>query len=122
MLDVTYGFYTDTYHGTLAEDDFERALVYASAWLDDLTMGRVSDGLSDDMQQRVRLAVCAAVDARSTNEKREGVSSESNDGVSVSYVTGGAGGASAVNIEARRLYEAAVPFLAGTGLLYRGVM
>ncbi len=115
MLTVDYAFYTDTYYGALTEDEFTRMSVFASAYLDELTMGRITEGLSGDDQRAVKLALCAVCDARAVDEKRDGIAAESNDGISVSYVTGGA------DTGVSRLYNAAAPYLAPTGLLYRGV-
>ena len=44
----------------------------------------------------------------------EGIASETNDGISVTYTTEG-------STEEQRLYRAAVLYLGSTGLLYRGV-
>ena len=56
-------------------------------------------------------------DAYLLNEQGGGIASETNDGVSVTYVAG----ISNSKTEGRRLYEAAALFLGPTGLLYRGV-
>ena len=47
-------------------------------------------------------------------EQRDGIASETNDGISVTYTTEG-------STEEQRLYRAAVLYLGSTGLLYRGV-
>ena len=49
-------------------------------------------------------------------EQRDGIAAESNDGVSVTYVT-----TSETNANERRLYQVVVLYLGNTGLLYRGV-
>lgn len=121
MLTVDYSYYKDTFHGQLSEADFNRLAVYASAYLDDLTMGRISDTLSADIQQKIKMAVCAVADAYKVNERGGDIASETNDGISVTYV-GGTGAAGAIAKSAgSRLYEAAALFLSHTGLLYRGV-
>lgn len=118
MLKVPYAFYKEAFFGQLGEMEFYRLGVFAGAYLDDLTMGRVSGELTDDQRERVSLAYCAVVDIRQTLERRSGIASESNDGVSISYASEDEGGKS----EGRQLYEAAALYLANTGLLYRGVV
>lgn len=116
MLTVDYTFYTETFRGKLPEAEFERQAVYASAYLDELTMGRTSGVLPPDTLERAKLALCAIVDAHATNEKIGDVASESNDGVSITYRSGSDG-----ITPGKRLYDAAACFLSNTGLLYRGV-
>ena len=89
MLTVDYDFYCGVFHGKMPREDFERLSVYAAAYLD----------------------------AYLLNEQGGGIASETNDGVSVTYVAG----ISNSKTEGRRLYEAAALFLGPTGLLYRGV-
>jgi len=120
MLTVDYDFYTDTFHGTLEEDDFIRLSVFAAAYLDELTLGRITEELSDTAKQLVSLALCAVCDARAMDERRDGIASETNDGISVSYITSGSA-VGAASPGAMRLYNAAALYLAPTGLLYRGV-
>ncbi len=110
MMTVDYAFYTDTYHGALTEDGFSRASVFASAYLDELTMGRITDRLGEKDRLAVKLALCAVCDARAVDEQRDGIAAESNDGISVSY-----------DKSTGRMYNAAALYLASTGLLYRGV-
>ena len=117
MITVDFKYYSEVFHGRMNKADFERLAVYASAYLDELTMGRLSDGLDADMEDRAKKAFCSVADAYKLNEQGGGVASESNDGISVTYVSG-VGGA---KTDGRRLYEAAALFLGPTGLLYRGV-
>lgn len=116
MRTVAYSFYSDTYHGELSQEAFEKQSWAAAAALDDLTMSRSAGELSSDEALRCDLALCAMIDAADLYDQVGGVSSQSNDGVSVSY----APSVAAVGREAR-LRDAAVPYLAQTNLLYRGV-
>ena len=116
MPTADYQFYTEVFHGKMAREDFDRLAVYASAYLEELTMGRITDGLPEDTALRVKKAQCAVTEVYLLQEQGGGVAAESNDGVSVTYVSG-----SAVKGEGQRLYEAAALFLGPTGLLYRGV-
>lgn len=116
MLSVDYSFYTEVFHGRLSEREFVRQAVYASAYLDEVTMGRTVGTMDEELAERVRLAFCAVAEACARNEEMGDLASETNDGVSVSYrSTGGETGKNA------RLYAAAARFLGGTGLLYRGL-
>lgn len=111
---VAYTFYTDTYGGTLAEDTFLRHRVHATALLRQYTGGRAErEGVDESA---VSLALCALCDALERNEQGGGIASESNDGVSVSYVAG----VSKAKTDDGRLFDAAMRFLGTSGLLYRG--
>jgi len=116
MLTVSYEFYQDTFHGTLSEEAFEQSAVFATAYVDELTMGNVPDDPDESTALRVRLAVCAVADLHAVQETRTGIAAESNDGISVTYASGtGSDSAGA------QLYNAAAVYLAQTGLMYRGV-
>lgn len=115
MRTVNYSFYSKTYNGALDKAAFACLMLRAAAYVDELTMGRASGELNGDEQQRVQLAVCSVIDAMQVNEERGGVTSASNDGISVSYA------AEDSKATGRRLYEAAALFLAPTGLMYRGI-
>ncbi len=116
MNAVDYSFYTDRFCGKLPAEDFMRLRPYASAYLSELTCGRTDGELSESLDERARFACCALVDAWDVNERGGGIASESNDGVSVTYVAG-----QTAKRDGQRLYEAAALFLGGTGLLFRGV-
>lgn len=117
MLTVDYNFYIGVFRGRMSEADFERLAVYASAYLDELTMGRTDRELPAETEEKAKMALCAVADAYQMNEQGGGVASETNDGISVTYVAG----VGSAKTEGRRLYEAAALFLGSTGLLYRGV-
>ena len=117
MPTVDYTFYTEIFFFFLSQEDFERLSVYASAYLEELTMGRASGELTKDVALKVSKALCAVADAYLLQEQGGGVASETNDGISVTYVSG----VSNAKSDGRRLYEAAALFLGPTGLLYRGV-
>lgn len=115
---ATYEYYVSSYGGDLSSDAFSKQIGKASAFISYLTMGR-STGETDAEQ----MAACAVADVYAASAGRltsGGISSENNDGYSVTY-------ADAVNGEAieetvnRRAAAAARMYLANTGLLYRGV-
>lgn len=117
MITVDYTFYTDTFKGKASKEDFERLDIKASAYLDRVTFGRLSDVKDDAVLEKAKLARCAVLDAYLLNEQGGGVASESNDGITVNYVAG----ISNTKTENQRLREAVGLFLGGTDLLYRGV-
>lgn len=117
MITVDYPFYSETFQGKASKEDFERLDIKASAYLDRVTFGRLTDVKDDAVLEKVKLARCALVDAYLLNEQGGGIASESNDGITVNYVAG----ISNTKSENQRLREAASLFLGGTGLLYRGV-
>lgn len=118
MLTVDYEFYRDTYKGVRPESEFSRLSVFASAYIDEITLGRVPsdlEGLDEETILRVRLALCAVADTRGDQEAAgAGIAAETNDGVSVSYVTDDA-------VRRRMMYANAAVYLGPTGLLFRGV-
>lgn len=116
MITVDYTFYTSTYNGALSEAEFNRLVVKASVYLDRVTFGRLTEVTDPTMLEYAKMACCSTVDAMRANEEG-GVVSESNDGISVTYVEG-SGPAKA---DGKRLREAVGLFLGGTDLLYRGV-
>lgn len=116
MIAVDYEFYTQVYKGKMEQADFERLSVKASAYLDYVTFERINDTLPDNIQQKAKLAMCEVVDTYLLNEQGGGIASESNDGISVTYLSG-----NSAKTDTQRLYSAASLYLGGTGLLYRGV-
>ena len=123
MMD--YSYYRDVFGGrAVSEADFPRLARKARAYIQYLTGGR-AEGCSVDA---VRDAVCAVCDVYAAEEARlekargdaREVASENNDGWSVSYVTEGQAGRTHEETLREKAYQAAYPYLAFTGLLYRG--
>lgn len=111
-MKAEYDFYASAYHGSMPEEDFLRYGVQAEAFLADLISHRSCDNLSEGHLYQLRLAFCALCDAYAKEETAD-ITSEQNDGISVTY------GARKGTSE-ERLRNAAALFLSGTGLLYRG--
>ena len=107
-------YYKDTYCGEMAEGDFKRLSRQASAYLDSVTFDRIAAVTDEKIMERVREACCAVADVLLQKEQRDGIASETNDGISVTYTTEG-------STDEERLYQAVVLYLGNTGLLYRGV-
>lgn len=114
MVYADYDYYLNEYSGNaVAEADFARLSRQASAYLDSLTCGKIRGTWVDD--SRVKDACCAVAEVVQKQEQGGEVASESNDGASVTYVTGNA-------TPEQRMYNAASMYLSNTGLLYAGVM
>lgn len=111
-----YVFYQEVYHGTMSENDFSRLIFRASIYVRRLIFGRDQACLPSTMEDRVRMAQCAVVDAMLKNEQGGGIVSETNDGVSVTYAA-----SKSTATDGQRLYQAAAEFLADTGLMFQGV-
>lgn len=117
MVYADFAYYSKEYGGTMPEADFKRLSRQASAFLDAVTFDRIASGQPEKVIEKVRGACCAVADAYLLNEQGGGVASETNDGISVTYVAG----VSNAKTDNQRLREAASLYLAHTGLLYRGV-
>lgn len=115
MIYADFSYYKDTYCGEMAEGDFKRLSRQASAYLDSVTFDRIPSVTDERIMEKVREACCAVADAILQKEQRDGIASETNDGISVTYTTEG-------KTDEERLYQAAVLYLGNTGLLYRGVV
>lgn len=114
MIYADFSYYKDTYCGEMAEGDFKRLSRQASAYLDSVTFDRIAAVTDEKIMERVREACCAVADTLLRKEQRDGIASETNDGISVTYTTEG-------STDEERLYQAVVLYLSNTGLLYRGV-
>lgn len=113
MTYADYDYYLNEYSGNaVAEMDFTRLSRQASAYLDSLTYGKIRGPWADD--SRIKDSCCAVAEVMQKQEQGE-VASESNDGASVTYVTGN-------TTPEQQMYNAAVMYLSSTGLLYAGVM
>lgn len=124
---VDWMFYSETYGGNEVDEDiFAQYEARAEAFIDMITAGRIpaypEDMMTEKIARAVRMAMCAVMDNMAVSGEGmlasstvSGVSSESNDGYSVSY---GRVDAS----EARNaMYQAAYDYLGFTGLLARCV-
>ena len=85
-----YAYYTKNYLGTeITAEKFGPNMLAASALIDQLTFGRIHR--LDTVPESVKRAACAAAECLYQNEVRaeREITSESNDGYSVTYSTGG---------------------------------
>lgn len=111
-----FGFYRDTYKGTLGEAEFIRLSVRAAAEIDRMTLNRAKSAMGDDLTA-VEYAQCAVVDELSYQGTggTGDVTSESNDGISRSYASVTA------KSSRQRIDAAAYTWLCNTDLLFAGV-
>lgn len=124
MQYAEHAFYRSEYLGDRITDEstFNRLATRASAKLDHYTMGRISQ---TDCGIAVRLAVCSMAEILFWEEKRKNahegreISSESNDGYSVSF--GGSSESDMAAFSEKSLYQAAYAYLSQTGLMDFGV-
>lgn len=81
MCYADYDYYINDYCGkTIAEADFTRLSRQASAYLDILTLDKITDDWTTD--ERVKNACCAVADVYAKQDAGGEVASESNHGVS----------------------------------------
>lgn len=122
-LYTTYAYYISTYRGNLTEEEFEKSIVQATAYVRRITFGRAEQNMDLD---EVKLATCAICDLLANDEKARSqhsgrtVVSENTDGYSVTYESGG-NGDTADDLLNRKIYKTAELYLEPTGLLYAGV-
>lgn len=114
-------FYENTFHGEIIpEEAFSGMVLKASIFVKFITFSRVDE--MTEIPEEVSLATCAVADVmyqdgmRKDDAGRE-IASENNDGYSVSFVTSQSKTTGTVEY---RCKKAAYPYLAHTGLLYRG--
>lgn len=116
-----FSFYQATFGGSAVDnaEQFNHAAVFADAYLDDVTHGRITDEvMAGPLAEKVKLAECALVDVFATTTVAETsgiVKHESVGGHSVSYDR-------RTDKELQVLkWQTAALFLRGTGLLYQGL-
>jgi len=109
LVYADYTFYKQDFYGSVIPDEFSfnSHIMRADAFLNRLTFGKIIE-ISDE----VKCAACAVAEVYYNCGSRAGISSENNDGYSVSYITDEAA-------LGKQLYDAAKLFLP-SGLLYSG--
>ncbi len=110
-----YVFYVTEYYGTMAEEDFNREVLKASAYVDMVTMNRITASILEKYETQIKLATCAACDVYYAAEKGGEITSESVGSWSRSY------GSSGMTTQ-QKLQDCVENYLALTGLLYRGAL
>ena len=113
MIYAEYDFYVNTYGGTLAEDAFEKHISKASAYVDYITMGRITASLLNLHNEKISLAACAVVDALNGEANGGELSSQTVGHWTRTYKGSG-------KTAEQKKYDNAEVYLLPTGLLYRG--
>lgn len=122
-LYADYTFYVSEYMGNLTDEEFDKSVIPASAYVRRITFGRADDNME---MEEVKLATCAVCELLANDEKARSkhlgraVTSENTDGYSVSYESGG-NGETADDLLARKIFNTLELYLMPTGLLYMGV-
>ena len=113
---VDYQYYRDTFHGSaMTEAEFPNAEIEAEAFVNAVTFGRLRR--LDKIPDCVKDAICSAADVMGEYSKgmESDISSERNDGYSVTYK------AALKSEECEKSMKAKVKrHLSGTGLMYGG--
>lgn len=115
LVEVKYSFYTETYGGNkIPEHHWQRLSQKAAQRLDAFTFGRCTgDCEGEPWRNSAKCAVCEMAEILFMDEKRDGKTSENNDGYSVSFDT-------AMSLNSL-LYNVVRVYLGNTDLLYAGV-
>lgn len=106
--ELTYSFYRDTYHGALTEEVFRSSLVSATARLVAIT----GDDIPERSTNQWFFALSVIVERAAGKDTRGTVKSETVGATSITYTD---------TYSAMSDFDAVRPFLASTGLLFRGV-
>lgn len=120
MAYADYTFYSTQFFGTaIAESDFPRLALRASAAIDEITFGRAEVETVEATVTKIKNAMCAVAEEIQTQEQNSGVdavTSESQGQYSVSY----AANSTRARTNTRKQQDAAHPWLANTGLMFAG--
>lgn len=122
-LYADYVYYMSTYRGKLTDEEFDKSVIPATAYVRRITFGRADENVELD---EVKLATCAVCDLLANDEKARSqysgraVISENTDGYSVTYESGG-NGSTMDDLLTKKMYKTVETYLEPTGLLYMGV-
>lgn len=111
---VDYEFYSQTYHGEVPREKFERLNIQAQAIIDKYTFNRIKEA-----NYNVKLAVCELIDYLYELENKGGneIASEKVGTYSVTYAIPSA----EIDLVKRKQRDIVRKWLGHTGLMYRGV-
>lgn len=108
-----YEYYTDTYGGTLPEEDFARLSRRASAYLDSVTFGRAGRSHPAAVQAKIKDACCAVADIMLKKEQGGELTSQTVGPWTKHFTSSG-------KTLDQQQYDVALLYLGMTGLMYRG--
>ncbi len=122
-----YNFYTQFFYGdVIPKGDFKGAATKAGWYIRQITFGRVSDDFEmayPEYAEHIRMAACAVAEVfyqegqRTKRHDGREISSEENDGYSVTYADESGGG----DLAGKKAFQKASQYLAHTGLLSRRI-
>lgn len=124
---TTYEFYTSEYGGVNDAPIFEKLEKRASAKLNYLTFGNITNETLDEYDYEVQMSVCAIIDAMAEIDKRTSdnmanVKSMSSGGQSVSFGdTVYTDAVASEDAQTKLFRDKVTEYLFPTGLLYAGV-
>ena len=113
-------FYMTEYGGNIIpNEEFQRVITRASTYIKAITFSRVDE---NNIPEEVKAATCAVAEViyKAESSTEEEKKSETVGKLSVSYVTEQADGQIKEKVLRKKQYATAYPYLATTGLLYRG--
>ncbi len=115
MTYCDYDFYINQYHGKMSEEDFEREAAKASAYIDLITMSRITPEVFKKYEEKIKLATCAVTDTYHTESDGGELASQTVGSWTKTYKGSG-------KSTAQKLQDSAETYLLMTGLLYRGAV
>ena len=113
MTYADYNFYVTSYGGTLTEDAFNKLITKASAYVDYITLGRITPIHLDKYKEKISLAACSVVDVLHDEANGGELSSQTVGPWTRTYKGSG-------KTAEQKKYDSAEVYLLPTGLLYRG--
>lgn len=108
-----YDFYVNEYGGTLPEEVFEKNIGKASAYIDYVTMRRITYSVLEKHKEDISLAACAVVEEYHSQSSGGELSSQTVGPWTRVYRASG-------KTPEQKLTDAVEHYLMFTGLLYRG--
>jgi hypothetical protein len=113
MAYADFPYYKDEYKGTLLEEEFTRLSRQASAYIDQVTFGKVAGEHPEAIQIKIKDACCAVAEILKKKEDGGELSSQTVGPWTKHF----AGSGKTLD---QQQYDAALLYLGMTGLMYRG--
>ena len=110
---ANYSYYTGTYNGTMPEEDYNRLSRQASAYIDQVTLGRAAGNHPEAVQTKIKDTCCAVAEILKKKEDGGELSSQTVGPWTKHF----AGSGKTLD---QQQYDAALLYLGMTGLMYRG--
>lgn len=112
MRYVDYTYYVSEYGGTLPEEEFNKQVVKASAYINYITMGRINNAALAMFADEIKMATCSVLEEYHGTSHGE-LSSQTVGPWTRVYKASG-------KTADEKLRDAAEHYLLFTGLMYRG--